>query len=538
MTSPASNTSPQSSALVPPALPSLPWLSSCPLWLKLLLAALVGGLTPLSLAPLNWWPLALLTPACVALLGWRQASKPLFLVSFSFGLGLFGVGASWVYVSIHEFGYAPIWLATMLTALFVAFLALVFAAPFTLLAWRPRRSLGTLPLGAFLLGFTALWVLGEWVRSWLFTGFPWLYVGYSQWHTALAGWAPVTGVYGLSLAVIATSCGLAYLAVSRSGANQTPKTPRVVILLVLAGLWLGGQALRSVEWTQPAQDPSASAPLQVSLVQANIPQDKKWQLDFLGTTLERYRTLSEPVWDSDWVIWPEAALPILYHRAGPFLEEMHRRALQSNTALITGILYDDQAREQYHNSAVGLGMASGIYHKTHLVPFGEYVPLENWLRGLIQFFNLPTSIINPGPEQQHGLQIGSHRLATAICYEIVYPDLVADSALQRDVILTISNDAWFGASWGPLQHLEMAQMRALETGRYVIRGTNNGVSALINPKGEVQQRSEQFVQTVLTGPVIPMKGNTPFMVWGSSPVIALCFALVALVLGWAWRRGH
>lgn len=514
------------------AQPGPAWLHRLPPGLRWLLALGAGGLTPLALAPLDWWLLALLTPACLALLSWQQPLKRLYLVCFGFGLGMFGVGASWVYVSIHEFGYAPVWLATLLTALFVAFLALVFALPFGLLGWRPRRfrnSAGnsTLPFGAHLLAFTALWVLGEWLRSWLFTGFPWLYLGYSQWHTPLAGLAPVTGVYGLSLAVVASSCGLLYLASSRRRIAA-----HIVILLALASVWLGSQALRSVAWTQPV---AGTAPLQVSLVQANIPQEKKWSLDFLDTTLNRYRTLSEPAWQSDWVIWPEAALPMLYHQAGPFLEEIHHRALHTQTALITGILYDNRQEQQYFNSAVGLGLASGIYHKTHLVPFGEYVPLEHWLRGIIQFFNLPTSIISKGPAQQHGLQIGSHNLATAICYEIVYPDLVARSARDREVILTISNDAWFGASWGPLQHLEMAQMRALETGRYVIRGTNNGVSALINPQGEVQQRSEQFVQTVLTGPVTPMRGTTPFMTWGSLPVTLLCLLLSVGVLGRAWR---
>lgn len=536
------------------AYPGPLWLNSCPRWLRLLLAVIAGGLTPLALAPLDWWPLALLTPACLALLSWQQPGKWLYGVCFGFGLGMFGVGASWVYVSIHEFGYAPVWLATLLTALFVAFLALVFAAPFGLLSWRPRRfrpnteqhgvrthgtqqhgaqtgGIGTLPFGAHLLAFTALWVLGEWLRSWLFTGFPWLYIGYSQWHTALAGWAPVTGVYGLSLAVVTTSCGLLYLAAAGNRNQHALTATRAVVMVLLAGVWLGGQALRSVAWTQPV----ASAPLQVSLVQANIPQEKKWSVDFLSTTLDRYRLMSEPAWQSDWIIWPEAALPMLYHQAEPFLEEIHHRAVHTQTALITGILYDNRQEQQYFNSAVGLGLASGIYHKTHLVPFGEYVPLENWLRGIIQFFNLPTSIISKGPAQQHGLQIGRHRLATAICYEIVYPDLVARSAHNRDVILTISNDAWFGASWGPLQHLEMAQMRALETGRYVIRGTNNGVSALINPQGEIQQRSEQFVQTVLTGPVIPMRGTTPFMMWGSLPVTTLCFVVLGLALGWVWR---
>ncbi|GAB3092764.1 apolipoprotein N-acyltransferase [Aestuariicella hydrocarbonica] len=537
-------------------------LADLPQWLRVTIALCAGGLTPLALAPLGWWPLSILTPACFALLLWQQPIRQNFNISFAFGLGLFAVGASWVYVSIHDYGHAPLWLATLLTALFVSFLALVFALPFALTVWtpkvfqHPRFKPGTvnprafkkaaqattakandqssaahvsvssaMPLGPHLLCFSLIWVLGEWSRSWFLTGFPWLFAGYSQWPTPLAGWAPVTGVYGVSLAVLLSSCGLMYLLVGQK------LTAKITTLAVLTGLWGGGQILRGIEWTT-----ASAPPKQVSLVQANIPQEKKWQPSFLQPTLERYRELSKPAWQSDWVIWPEAAIPLLYHRALPFLEEVNQQAVATHTALITGILFDDQQRGDYYNSAAGLGLAAGIYHKTRLVPFGEYVPLENVLRGLIQFFNLPTSIINRGPENQAGLQIANLRLATAICYEIVYPDLVARHSENRDVILTISNDAWFGASWGPPQHLEMAQMRALETGRPVIRATNNGISAFITPKGQLTQTSEQFVQTVITGEVTPMQGFTPFMRWGSLPLIGVCFLLLMGVRGLVARR--
>ena len=268
----------------------------------------------------------------------------------------------------------------------------------------------------------------------------------------------------------------------------------------------------------------------MALVQANIAQERKWQPDFLMPTLERYRDLSQQAWQADWLIWPEAAIPMLYHQATPFLEKTHQQAIQSETALITGILYDDPFERKIYNSVTGLGLASGLYHKTRLVPFGEYVPLENWLRGMIEFFNLPMSVITSGDENQSGLQIADHRIATAICYEIVYPDLVANTAIDREVILTISNDAWFGASWGPLQHLEMAQMRALETGRYVIRATNNGVSAIITPDGKLAQKSAQFVQALVQGEVTPMTGTTPFMRWGSALAIGICLLLLAVAV--------
>lgn len=483
-------------------------------WQRFGIALVAGALAPLGLAPLGLWPLSILAPAVLALLTWQQSIKQSYQTAFAFGLGFFGVGVSWVYVSIHDFGHAPVWLAACLTGLFVGFLALLFALPLCIANWRnAQRS-----ISQHLVAFCALWVLGEWLRSWLLTGFPWLYIGYSQWQTPLAGLAPIGGVFTVSLATIATGTTLLY------SLTNAPKARKAVALIGCICLWFAGQYARDITWTTPA-----SEPLSVSLIQANIPQEKKWLPSFRQPTLERYRKLSDQAWSSDWLIWPEAAIPLVYHQAMPFLEELHYQALTTNTALITGVLYDDPKKRVFYNSATGLGLATGLYHKTRLVPFGEYVPLEHWLRGMIEFFNLPTSIITAGPTEQAGLQIGSHRLATAICYEIVYPDLVARSSQRRNVILTISNDAWFGASWGPLQHLEMAQMRAIETGRYVLRATNNGVSAIISPKGELVQVSEQFVQAVIQGEVTPMQGSTPFMRFGSIIVIALCVVMLIIV---------
>lgn len=490
---------------------------------RYLLALSAGCLMPLALAPLGIWPLAAIAPAILAWLCWQQPSRTLILNHFFFGLGMFGVGISWVFVSIHNFGNAPLPLAVLLTAIFVTFLAGVFSLNGKILGLKPL--LQTHSLAQFLLCFCGVWILGEWLRSWLLTGFPWLYLGYSQWATPLAGWAPITGVFGLSWAIAISGCAIIYLLKTDKLAS------RCGAVLVLTSLWLGGNQLQAIQWTQASDEA-----IDVALIQANIPQEKKWQPSFLMPTLERYRDLSAQAWSADWLIWPEAAVPMLYHQASSYLEQSHQQALATQTALITGILYDDPIQRKIYNSANGLGLATGLYHKTRLVPFGEYVPLEDWLRGLIEFFNLPMSVITAGNENQAGLQASSHRIATAICYEIVYPDLVADMASNREVILTLSNDAWFGASWGPLQHLEMAQMRALETDRYVIRATNNGISAIITNNGQLQQQSTQFVQEVLRGKVVPMQGTTPFMQWGSSLIVGLCALLIGLSAALNYRK--
>ncbi|MDO3382911.1 apolipoprotein N-acyltransferase [Gilvimarinus algae] len=486
------------------------------------LALLAGGLQPLALAPFNLWPLAILGLAVFALLMFKVSARRAMLVAGCFGAGLYGVGISWIYVAIHEFGNASALLAASLTALFVLFMALVFALPFVVC----RSLLGHGRLGV-LLGFPACYLLGEWLRSWLLTGFPWLYVGYGHLESPLAGWAPLLGVLGVGYIAVFSAATLASWAFFvRPSGNLWMASVSVV------AFWLVGWALADVHWTRINHD----HPVSVAMVQPNVPQEVKWDPAQAEPTLDRLMALSEPHWNADWLIWPEAAVPLTYHNALDFLNELTRQASRSQTGVITGIIYDDHAQRKFYNSLAGFGDALGIYHKRRLVPFGEYVPLEDWLRGTIEFFDLPTSYIHPGPDEQSGLQVGDVSIAPTICYEVVYPSLVANSAHHRNVLLTVSNDAWFADSIGPLQHLQMARMRALETGRYLLRSTNNGVSAIIGPKGQVLGRTEQFVSATLTGRVYPAYGDTPFMRWGSLPVVALGFALLLGLL--AARRKY
>ncbi len=488
-------------------------LTRLPGWAAWLMCAVAGALVPLSFAPFNLWPLALIGLTTLALLLDQQSGRRAMNLTWVFGIGLYGVGVSWVYISINSYGNAPAPLAAAMTGLFILFMALVFSLPFYLYGrWFSRHALGPL------LGFPALYLLGEWLRGWLLTGFPWLYLGYGHGGTWLAGWAPVTGVLGLSLLVALTTSLAAHWLL-----RPPARAGHLIATALILAAWPIGWALSQVEWTEPQGDP-----VTVGMIQPNIPQDRKWDPTFFQPTLERLDSLSEGLWDNDWLIWPEAAIPKVYHQMLPYLEELNNRAEDTDTGLITGIIFDEHRKGEYYNSVVGLGPALGIYHKRRLVPFGEYVPLEDWLRGLIDFFDLPTSIISQGPWQQSGLQIGSVGISALVCYEAVYPDLVARSARGRQVLLTISNDAWFADSIGPLQHMQMARMRALETGRPMVRTTNNGVSALVDHRGQIEKQAEQFVQTTLEGTVQPREGTTPFMRWGSWPVVVLCG--IALVL--------
>jgi len=261
------------------------------------------------------------------------------------------------------------------------------------------------------------------------------------------------------------------------------------------------------------------------MVQANISQHDKWRREYRQPTLALYKELSEPYWkSSDLIIWPEAAIPIYYQHANDFLDQMNLLASQYQSALLTGIPSRDTYSNNSHNSIVAAGNASGVYHKQNLVPFGEYIPFGDLLGNVLAFFKLPLSTMQAGNTQQAPLKIQQFESKPLICYEIVYPGLAAKAAAVSDVLITVSNDSWFGGSIGPLQHLQMAQMRALENGRYVLRSTGSGVSAIINAKGLITNRSEQFEQTVLNGEFRLMKQNTPWTLYGYWLTPLLCFS--------------
>jgi apolipoprotein N-acyltransferase len=426
-------------------------------------------------------------------------------------------------------------LGLLLTGAFVATLSLLLALPFYFLG----RLSGTNQFG-FVLAFAALWFINEWLRGWIFTGFPWLYSGYGHLNTWLAGWAPLLSVYGIGL-ILAFSAAVIALALS-GGLVALRRPARFALLIAAIAPWPLGALLAQIDWTHAEGDA-----ISVGLVQANIPQEKKWLPEYRGETISRYQDATEKLSRQavDVIIWPEAALPLLYGQAPNLMRALQQNAEQSKIDLISGVLYDRQEaglessqRRVVHNSAAVFGKSPQVYHKRHLVPFGEYVPLEDWLRGTIEFFNLPTSFIRPGPGEQQPLNAGGLRWAPLICYEIVYPRMVADSAGSAQVLLTISNDAWFGRSIGPLQHMQMAQMRALETGRYLVRGTNTGVTAIVNPRGRIVQKLPQFEQGTLTGEVQAMRGNTPFMLLGIWSLLALTLPMLALALFLQRQKGE
>ncbi len=481
-------------------------------WLGYLVALISGAALTVAFAPFEFWPLTILAPALLIVIAGSLPGYRSVLAVYCFALGNYATGISWIYVSINTFGNASPVLAGTLMFLFSLFMAAMFTSPFF---FYPRWLAGK--RWSVWLALPLLLLLSEWVRTWMFTGFPWLFLGYAHINTWLAGWAPILGVMGISLICFFTAAS-AVIAVSERSRRA------VSFFLATLLLWPAGLALQQIEWTK-----TVGEPIKVGIVQANIAQEDKWASNFLRPTINRYRDMTNSLWENDWIIWPEAAIPLRHSDAKPLLDDFSELAKKNNSALITGMLYDDWEKRALYNSVLGLGEGSGTYFKQRLVPFGEYVPLEDWIRGLIDFFNLPNSFIRTGPAGQAGLRVGEHRIAPFICYEVVYPDFVARNSVDSNVLLTISNDSWFGTSIGPLQHMEIAQMRALETGRALIRGTNNGISALVNERGYITKTIPQFQQATLSGEVQLREGSTPFMIWRSYPLLVLAFGLLLWV---------
>lgn len=499
------------------------WITR-PGWPGNLLAMAAGAITTLALAPFDIWPLALVS-LVVFYLGLRDLNPRQALGrGWCYGFGLFGAGTSWIYVSIHTYGGASALLAGLLMLAFIAAIALFFALPAWIWTRWIRRNEAPL---ADALAFAALWLAQEAFRGWFLTGFPWLYSGYSQLDGPLSGLAPMGGMWLISFTLALTAALLCNL--TRLRARKAFLGAGVLLLLAP---WVLSLALKNHEWTSPA-----GPPLSVAAIQGNVEQSMKWDPTQLNAQLALYRDMTFRSRRADLIIWPETAIPVLKESAEGFLTMLGKFAADRDSALITGVPLRQQGGRgeyRYYNAITVVGEGDGTYLKQKLVPFGEYVPLQDLLRGLITFFNLPMSDFARGPSDQTLLQAKGYQVAPYICYEVVYPEFAAGLAAQSELLLTVSNDTWFGTSIGPLQHLQMAQMRALEAGRWMIRATNNGVSGLINPFGKITATIPQFQPGILYGDVVPMHELTPYLRWRSWPLTIFCVFL----FGWALLAGR
>ena len=469
-----------------------------------LLAVLAGVCIPLSLSPFDFWFLALLAPALLFAITATCSRRRVLLRFYLFNVGMFGAGVSWIYVSIYTYGGASILLAALLVFLLVLSYSLL-GLP---LAWFYSRYLRN-DLFMSALAFCGLWIMQEWIRSWLLTGFPWLYLGYGLMETPLVNIASITGVYGLSM--VACVVGTMLYVAAKS------KKPLLLVLPAFTVLLAIGSGL--LVFTKVEKE------ISVSLIQGNIDQHVKWLASSRRPILNHYLLASESEWGRDLIIWPEASLTYSHEQAGSILDELDRTASSRGSTVVLGIPDRDE-EGGFQNTVIALGEGSGQYVKRRLVPFGEYMPLDFLLRGVIQIFDLPMSRNRPGPWQQPALEADGLKLSTSICYEVIYPELVRQTVEAPDLLVTVSNDTWFGDSIGPWQHMQMARMRAIENGRSLARATNNGLTALINSKGEMTRTLPRFKQGILRGDLEIRSGLTPYKRFGSYPVLLLSFLLI------------
>lgn len=480
-----------------------------------LLFFLIGALTMLSFAPVGWFAVApvLLLPLLSVCL--YLSPKPAAKLGFWYGSGLFLTGTYWLYTSIHVFGQAPLWVAIVIMLSLVMIMGLYYA----LTAWLICRLSAGNPL-RFLVAAPAAWVAIEWLRGWFLSGFPWMTLGYSQIDSPLAGLAPLVGVYGLSLMLLISVCGLLV-------AIMTGGRMRMIAVAIFALPWGVGALLTSTTWTE-----RSGPDVRTTIVQGGVSQDQKWLRGQFWPTLNLYRASIAAHPDSELIIWPEVALPATIDQIEDYLHQVESEVRQGGQSLLLGVLERQPEEQAIYNSMLMLGVAQGeprqVYRKRHLVPFGEYFPVPGFVRNWMRLMSLPTTDLDSGADIQPLIVTANgNSLAVAICYEDAYGAEQLYSFPKAGILINVSNDAWFGDSIAPHQHLEIARMRALEVGRYAVRSTNNGISAFIGPDGSILERGPQFEYVTMTRDITPLGGLTPYARFGNWPVVALCLLAMA-----------
>jgi apolipoprotein N-acyltransferase len=474
------------------------------------LAFLAGAATVLAFAPIGFYPLALLSFGVLAHLWVRAGARECFWTGFAFAMGLFGAGVSWVFVSLHTFGGMPAPVAIVATLGFCALISLFPAAA----GWLQARVPAPAVIRVCLV-IPACWTLFEWLRSWVLTGFPWLSAGYAAVGWPAEGLAPAAGVFGVSFATFCMA-GLAWVAAS----GKRKFLPAAAIVAMLAG----AEALRHMEWTEPVGQPVIAA-----LLQGNIEQDLKFRPERYERILLTYYRLAEES-RAPLIVLPETAVPRLLDRVEPaYLARLEGIARRNGGALLLGVPVQG-ARGAYYNGVVSLGTRPPqLYRKRHLVPFGEFVPPAfGWVMDLL---HIPMSDFSRGEAAQAPIRAAGQKIAVNVCYEDAFGDPIAAGAADATLLVNVSNVAWFGDSLAPAQHLQMAQMRAIETGRMHLTATNTGVTAAIDRDGKVLAQLPPYTEGRLEIAVQGYAGTTPYMRWRDWPVLGLSlFILAAAVL--------
>jgi apolipoprotein N-acyltransferase len=495
---------------------SAPWSQN----LARFIAAFAAGASfNLGFAPYGWWLIALLAPAALFALIRGLPPRRAGWTGAAFGAGLFAFGTYWLYTCLHVYGLVPVWLTLILQAVFVAALSVYLAA----LCYLANRF--WLKPGAIRdwLVLPTLWVLLEWLRGWLLSGFPWLSAGYAMIDSPLAGWAPIFGVYGVTWAAVMISIGVNVLCMPGVSLARRGSGLAAVVALMVVPL------IAPRDWTHVAGQPIA-----VAAVQGAVPQDQKWQSNNRDLTMQRYLRLTGQAWGAQLIIWPEASLPALSTQLQDYLHQLQEQGHAHAADFAIGLVDYIPATKQYFNGILVLGDAgNGWYYKRHLVPYGEYFPVPAFVRSWLRLMSLPYDDFTAGSANQPLLTAAGQKLGMTICFEDAFGSQQLKALRQATLLINVTNNAWYGDSTAPHQHLQIARMRALEAGRFEVRAANDGITAVIDPHGKIAAQAAQFKEAVLRATVQPMSGLTPYARLGNYPVVI--GAMLLLVFA-AWRR--
>lgn len=490
---------------------------------RLAAAFAAGAALNLAFAPFGWWPLALLAPAALFALIRGLPPRRAGATGAAFGAGVFGFGTYWLYTCLHVFGLVPVWLTLVLQAVLIALMA-CYPAALCYLANRFWLKAGTTRDWLVL---PVLWVLLEWLRGWLLSGFPWLSLGYALIDSPLKGWAPLFGVYAVTWAA-----AMVAVAINVVLAKAQPLARRCVAAGLALILFLVPALLAQHTWTRPVGPRIA-----VAAVQGAVSQDEKWQAKNRELTKQRYLQLTNQAWGARLIIWPESAIPVVAPMLADYLRQLEEQGRAHDAEFALGLVDFSPQTEEFHNGILVLSESGGgWYYKRHLVPFGEYFPVPAAVRSWMRLMSLPNADFTPGAPRQPVLSAAGQKLGLTICFEDAFGSEQLRVLRDATLLINVTNNAWYGDSTAPHQHLQIARMRALEAGRYLVRAANDGITAAIGPKGEIMARLPQFKEAVLRADVQPMTGLTPYALLGNYPLIIGAGALLAAAV-WRRRRG-
>ena len=474
----------------------------------------------MAFAPFGVSILAVVSIGYLFILCLTQPTKIIVQCYFCFGLILFVAGLYWLYISIHTVSGGPIWLAILLIVILSVFMALYYAlAGYLISISYTKFQSQSLTL---LIIAPSIWVLIEWLRGWLLSGFPWFSVGYSQTNTYLSNWAPIGGIYMVSwiCGICAGLVALIYLGKREKGYKAAAALITIIIFSLLLGMF---------SWTQ-----STGEKFTVSLVQGGIQQERKWLPGEFSKTLDLYKSSLITSNKSDLVVWPEVAIPSIASNVESYLDDLKKVVKENQIQmLLFGILTSDKTSGEIRNSMMAIGSSDVVYHKRHLLPFGEYFPVPDLIRSWLQSMGLPNRDIQRGDTIQDMPQLSNILIAPSICYEDIFGSELLGYFPEANLLVNITNNAWFGKSFASEQHFQMSIMRAIESGRYLLRATNTGVTAIVEPNGTVE-RAQSFKYSILSGTIEPMIGNTPYTKYGNSLIVILL--ILNLFFSYLWVK--